>query len=93
MGLYISAVLVLSYVSFVFFAENLNPFGKPSFPMFRARWRYGRRMAFATLASGFVGVILYEVLNFEPAAAGTAALFEFVLFWAFFTRNFKRVEM
>ncbi len=49
----LTALLILSYFTFIFFAESLNPFAKPKIHPLRVQWRYGLRMALVVLISGF----------------------------------------
>ena len=67
----LAALVVLSYLTFIFFSENLNPFIKPPLPMNRHRWRYGRRMASAVLAGGLCTFLLIDMASVttQPAIA------------------------
>ena len=91
MGLYIAGLLTLSYVCFVFFAEELNPFKNLENYPFRRRLLYGRKMAFAVLASGFVVFFLYGVMNFYLSVAATAGLGEFLVLWVVFHYQYKKL--
>lgn len=93
MGLYIAGLLTLSYLCFVFFAEEFNPLKNPKNHLFRRRLRYGRKMAFAILASGFVVFFLYVVMDFYLSVAATAGLGEFIFLWVVFHKQYKKVEV
>ncbi len=51
--IFLIALIVLSYLTFIFFAESFNPFAKPKIHQFRMQWRYGWRMALTVMISGF----------------------------------------
>ena len=48
----LTALIVLTYLAFVFFAESFNPFVRPKLHVHRVQWRYGLRMALAVLIGG-----------------------------------------
>ncbi len=67
----LAVLMVLTYLAFVFFAENFNPFVKPKLHMHRVQWRYGRRMALAVLIGGFS--VIYLLSQTETALHSAVA--------------------
>lgn len=92
MGLYISGVLIVTYLGFVFFSEQLNPIKKPSYYIYRRRWRYGRKMGFSAGVSALVAVLLYGLMKFDPVIALLVAASQFLMLWWFFSAQHKRAE-
>lgn len=56
--IFIAALIALSYLAFVFFAEMTNPFIKPRGHVLRVKWRYGLRMALSVLIGGCITLTL-----------------------------------
>ena len=48
----------VSYILFVFIAENFNPISCPSAPLLRRRWRLGRHFSLVTLLVGVATLLL-----------------------------------
>lgn len=76
----IAVLFVLSYLAFVFFSENINPFTKPALPINRHRWKYGRRMASAVFFGGLCTLLLLDVASMSvPPAIGVGSAIALVL--------------
>lgn len=63
------ALIILTYVAFVFFSECPNPFAKPKLHWRRPLWRYGRRMALAVFYGGVCSLILLHETNLDLVIA------------------------
>ncbi len=59
--IFLAALVVSSYLTFIYFAETLNPFEKPRIHPHRVQWRYGLRMALVVLISGFTVLTLLNL--------------------------------
>ena len=72
----VAALAVLTYLTFVFFAENFNPFAKPRLHVQRETWRYGLRMALAVLLGGVSVFALLGLMElpFQMAIAAGAVI-------------------
>ena len=63
------ALIVLPYITYVFFSESLNPLANPTTPMLRSRRRYGKNMALSVLlGTVFVVALLVEGQMTLPGA-------------------------
>ena len=91
MELYISSVVILTYLTFALNADRLNPFKKPVSIVGRRRWRYGRRMGFAAGASTLAAILLHGVMNLQVFVAMAVSFCVFALLWWMLSAQYRGV--
>lgn len=84
------ATLVAAYAAFFFVAERANPFGAPSAPLRRARWRHARRIGLAVLVTGALAIALPPSTGLEREAALAVAALPGLALAALSWRTYRR---
>ena len=88
----LAALIAVTYLAFVFFAEMSNPFVKPRGHILRTQWRYGRKMAIAVLIGGGSALALLNMTELAGhVAVGIGAIIGSVLALLFSLDKILRV--
>ncbi|MBX2878467.1 MAG: hypothetical protein KTR32_00970 [Granulosicoccus sp.] len=93
MVMYLVGTLVITYLSFVFFSEQISPIKRPSDYRDRRRWRYGKYMALTVCGSCIAALVLYFAFGLDALVVLLIVMIIFICVWRIGAIRFKKIEV